>query len=73
MKNNILFDNELSDNEQKIVYVIDYNSEDRRRMKMAIYCSSIDEASRMFRQEAGEKACILKTQRMTEAEYKEKI
>jgi hypothetical protein len=42
-------------------------------MKMAIYCSSIDEASRTFRKEAGEKACILKTQRMTEAEYKEKI
>lgn len=70
---NVLFDNQLSDNEQRIVYVIDYNSEDRRRMKMAIYCSSIDEASRMFRQEAGEKACILKVQRMTESEYKEKI
>lgn len=73
MNNNILFENDLSDNEQRIVYVIDYNSEDRRRMKMAIWCSSIEEASRLFRKEAGEKACILRTQRMTESEYKEKI
>jgi len=73
MNNNILFENDLSDNEQRIVYVIDYNSEDRRRMKMAIWCSSIDEAARLFRMEAGEKACILRTQRMTESEYKEKI
>lgn len=69
---NILFENDLSDNEQRIVYVIDYNTEDRRRMKMAIYCSSMDEASREFRKEAGEKACIIKAKRMTESEYKER-
>lgn len=73
MNNNILFENDLSDNEQRIVYVIDFNTAERRRMKMAIYCSSMEEASREFRKEAGEKACILKVQRMTESEYKEKI
>lgn len=72
MNNNILFDTELSDNEQRSVYVIEFNNPDRHRMKMAIYASSLDEASHIFFKQAGERSVMLKIQKMTESEYKEK-
>lgn len=67
MAKNIVFDSFLSDNEQRIVYVIELKG---TREKMAIYAENIDEATRVFKQHAGGGAVIKSITKMTESEYK---
>lgn len=67
MAKNIVFDSFLSDNEQRLVYLVERVG---TREKVAIYAANMDEATRVFRQHAGGGAVIKSITKMTESEYK---
>ena len=67
MAKNIVFDSYLSDDEQRLVYVIERAG---TRELVAVYAANIDEATRAFKQHAGAGAVIKRITRMTESEYK---
>ena len=71
MKNNILSENDLSDNERKKVYYITFNDHLKLKKKIVIYAKNIDEASRIFHKHEGPKADMLHVVSFTESEWKE--